>query len=39
MQTKIVGIWNSIMDSRHNPLRHLDLASQHYLMQVRGGGG
>jgi hypothetical protein len=24
------------MDSRHNPLRHLDLASQHYFMQVLG---
>ena len=24
------------MDNRRNPLRHLDLASQHYLMQVLG---
>ncbi len=24
------------MDNRHNPLRHLDLASQHYFMQVLG---
>jgi hypothetical protein len=24
------------MDSRYNPLRHLDLASQHYMMQVLG---
>ena len=24
------------MDNRHNPLRHLDLASQHYIMQVLG---
>lgn len=24
------------MDSRHNPLRHLDLAGQHYFMQVLG---
>ncbi|MEH6584365.1 MAG: hypothetical protein V7754_20700 [Halioglobus sp.] len=24
------------MDNQHNPLRHLDLASQHYFMQVLG---
>ena len=24
------------MDSRRNPLSHLDLASQHYMMQVLG---
>lgn len=24
------------MDNRHNPLRHLDLATQHYFMQVLG---
>ncbi len=26
--------WDLIMDNRYNPLRHLDLASQHYFMQV-----
>lgn len=36
MKAAIVGTWDSIMDSRHNPLRHLDLASQHYFMQVLG---
>jgi hypothetical protein len=34
MKEVIVGTWDSVMDSRHNPLRHLDLASQHYFMQV-----
>jgi len=34
MKESIVASWDSVMDSRHNPLRHLDLASQHYLMQV-----
>ena len=27
MKEAIVGTWDSVMDSRHNPLRHLDLAS------------
>ena len=26
--------WSLIMDNRFNPLRHLDMASQHYFMQV-----
>ncbi len=34
MKTFIVETWDALMDSRHNPLRHLDLASQHYTMQV-----
>ena len=34
MKREIVQTWDAVMDSRHNPLRHLDLASQHYLMQV-----
>ena len=28
--------WTTVMDSSRNPLRHLDLASQHYFMQVLG---
>jgi hypothetical protein len=36
MKTFIVNTWDALMDSRHNPLRHLDLASQHYFMQVLG---
>ena len=36
MKQMIVESWNAIMDNQHNPLRHLDLASQHYLMQVLG---
>lgn len=28
--------WIAVMDSSHNPLRNLDLASQHYFMQVLG---
>ena len=34
MQRFIVESYNVVMDSRKNPLRHLDLASQHYVMQV-----
>jgi hypothetical protein len=36
MKNAIIETWDSVMDNRHNPLRHLDLASQHYLMQVLG---
>ena len=30
----IVDCWTLVMDSRRNPLRHLDLAGQHYFTQV-----
>ncbi len=36
MKETIVGAWDAVMDSSHNPLRHLDLATQHYFMQVLG---
>ena len=36
MKSFIISSWDAVMDSRHNPLRHLDLASQHYIMQVLG---
>ena len=36
MKNFVVSSWDALMDSRHNPLRHLDLASQHYFMQVLG---
>lgn len=36
MKKFIVNCWTAVMDNRHNPLRHLDLASQHYFMQVLG---
>lgn len=36
MKTFIVDCWTAVMDNRRNPLRHLDLASQHYFMQVLG---
>ncbi len=36
MKEFIVGCWEAVMDNRRNPLRHLDLASQHYFMQVLG---
>lgn len=36
MKQLIVNLWSLVMDSRHNPMRHLDLASQHYFMQVLG---
>ncbi len=32
----IIENWNAVMDNQHNPLRHLDMASQHYFMQVLG---
>ena len=32
----VAASWDAVMDSRRNPLRHLDLASQHYFMQVLG---
>jgi hypothetical protein len=34
MKEQIVSSWEAVMDNRRNPLRHLDLASQHYFMQV-----
>ena len=34
MKSFIVSSWNLVMDNRYNPLRHLDMASQHYFMQV-----
>lgn len=36
MKKFIVECWSAVMDNRRNPLRHLDLASQHYFMQVLG---
>ena len=36
MKNAIFSSWNLVMDNRQNPLRHLDLANQHYLMQVLG---
>ena len=36
MKTVIFRAWASVMDSDHNPLRGMDLASRHYLMQVLG---
>jgi hypothetical protein len=36
MKQAIVESWDALMDNRRNPLRHLDLASQHYFMQVLG---
>ena len=36
MKQFIISSWEAVMDSRHNPLSHLDLASQHYMMQVLG---
>jgi hypothetical protein len=36
MKEAIDNTWKAVMDNRHNPLRHLDLASQHSLMQVLG---
>lgn len=36
MQQFIVNTWDAVMDNERNPLSHLDLATQHYLMQVLG---
>jgi hypothetical protein len=36
MKNFVLNSWNAVMDNRRNPLRHLDLASQHYFMQVLG---
>ena len=36
MQKAIVESWDALMDNRLNPLRHLNLTSQHYFMQVLG---
>ena len=36
MKQFIVNSWDAVMDNQHNPLRHLDLASQHYFMQILG---
>ena len=36
MKQFILNSWEAVMDNRRNPLRHLDLASQHYFMQVLG---
>jgi hypothetical protein len=36
MKDFVLNSWNAVMDNGRNPLRHLDLASQHYFMQVLG---
>jgi len=36
MRKFIVESYELVMDSRKNPLHHLDLASQHYIMQALG---
>ena len=36
MKSLLAKNWNVLMDSRFNPLRHMDLASQHVYMQVLG---
>jgi hypothetical protein len=34
MNKQIAMTWNAVMDHRFNPLKHLDVRSGHYLMQV-----
>lgn len=36
MKNAIVEAWQAVMDNRHNPLRHMDTASQHVIMQALG---
>ncbi len=34
MQQQLELTWNAVMDYRYNPLKYMDLASRHYVMQV-----
>ena len=34
MKNQIAMSWNAVMDHRFNPLKHLDVRSGHFLMQV-----
>jgi len=36
MKNLVVSSWDAVMDNRYNPLRHLDAAPQHFVMQVLG---
>ena len=36
MKNFILNSWNGVMGNRHNPLKHLDLASHHFIKQVLG---
>jgi hypothetical protein len=36
MKKFIVDSWDAVMNSERNPLRHLDIASQHFVMQALG---
>jgi len=34
MRSFILDSWNFVMDNRYNPLRHVDMAAQHYFMHL-----
>ena len=34
MNKQLVMTWNAVMDHRFNPLKHLDVRSGHFLMQI-----
>lgn len=34
MKNLLLENWDALMSNRHNPLRHLDLPSQHIVMQA-----
>jgi len=34
MKSFVISCWKSVMDSRYNPLKGANLASQYYVMQV-----
>ena len=34
MKAAIVNTWDTLMNSHYNPLRHMDMASQHDIMQA-----
>lgn len=36
MKEFIVNSWDAVMNNEHNPLRHLDIASQHVVMLALG---
>ena len=36
MKNFIIESWDAIMNNERNPLRHLDVAAQHFAMQMLG---
>lgn len=36
MKQVLAKCWSVVMDNRRNPLRHLEVAAEHYFMQLLG---